>query len=83
MNDQLNRLQLEEFIEKNLLDIQYKLRDILSVVIVQLNCSKNRKKRIEKEIELYERIMQHEELTFDNLTPLKSIKEKHHGTRTA
>ena len=83
MNNELNKLQLEEFIEKNLLDIQYKLQDTLSTVLVQINCCRNRKSAIEEEIELYEKTIQHEGLTFDNLTPLKPTKEKHHGTRTA
>lgn len=98
MNDELNKLQLEEFIEKSLLDIKSRLQDTLSVVIVQLDCSQNRKKRIEEEIELYEKTMEHEGLIFDNLTPLdnktvsirdinkqisKEMKEKDHGTRTA
>ena len=96
MNDELNKLQLEEFIEKSLLDIKSRLQDTLSVVIVQLDCSQNRKKRIEEEIEFYEKTMEHEGLTFDNLTPLdnktvsirdinkqiaKEMKENHHGTR--
>ena len=98
MNDELNKLQLEEFIEDSLLDIKSRLQDTLSVVIVQLDCSQNRKKRIEEEIEFYEKTMKHEGLTFDNLTSLenktvsirdinkqiaKEMKENHHGTRIA
>ena len=98
MNNELNKLQLEEFIEKNLLDIQYKLQDTLSTVLVQINCCRNRKSAIEEEIELYEKTMEYEGLTFDNITPLedktisirdinkqisKEMKEKDHGTRTA
>ena len=72
MNDELNKLQLEEFIEDSLLDIKSRLQDTLSVVIVQLDSSKNRKKRIEEEIELYERTIEHDGLTFNNITPLEN-----------
>ena len=98
MNDELNKLQLEEFIESSLLDMKSRLQDTLSIVIVQLDCCQNRKRRIEEEIELYEKTMEYEGLTFDNITPLedktisirdinkqisKEMKEKDHGTRTA
>ena len=83
MNHELDKLQLEEFIESSLLDMKSRLQDTLSIVIVQLDCCLNRKKRIEEEIELYEKTMEYEGLTFDNITPLKSKKEKHHGTRIA
>jgi hypothetical protein len=72
MNDELNKLQLEEFIEDSLLDIKSRLQDTLSVVIVQLDSSQNRKKRIEEEIELYERTIEHDGLTFDNIIPLEN-----------
>ena len=72
MNDELNKLQLEEFIEDSLLDIKSRLQDTLSVVIVQLDSSQNRKKRIEEEIELYERTIEHDGLTFNNITPLEN-----------
>ncbi len=72
MNDELNKLQLEEFIEDSLLDIKSRLQDTLSVVIVQLDSSQNRKRIIEKEIELYERTIEHDGLTFNNITPLEN-----------
>ena len=72
MNDELNKLQLEEFIEDSLLDIKSKLQDTLSVVIIQLDSSQNRKRIIEKEIELYERTIEHDGLTFNNITPLEN-----------
>jgi len=72
MNDELNKLQLEEFIEESLLDIKSKLQDTLSVVIIQLDSSQNRKRIIEKEIELYERTIEHDGLTFNNITPLEN-----------
>ena len=98
MNHELDKLQLEEFIESSLLDMKSRLQDTLSIVIVQLDCCQNRKKRIGEEIELYEKTMEYEGLTFDNITPLedktisirdinkqisKEMKEKDHGTRTA
>tara|TARA_R110000824_G_scaffold274416_3_gene463114 strand:- start:58 stop:354 length:297 start_codon:yes stop_codon:yes gene_type:complete len=98
MNHELNKLQLEEFIEKSLLDIKSRLQDTLSIAIVQLDCCQNRKKRIKEEIELYEKTMEYEGLKFDNITPLedktisirdinkqisKEMKEKDHGTPTA
>ena len=72
MNDELNKLQLEEFIEDSLLDIKSRLQDTLSVVIIQLDSSQNRKRIIEKEIELYERTIEHDGLTFNNITPLEN-----------
>jgi len=72
MNDELNKLQLEEFIEESLLDIKSKLQDTLSVVIIQLDSSQNRKRIIEKEIELYEKTIEHDGLTFNNITPLEN-----------
>ena len=79
MNDELNKLQLEEFIEKSLLDIKSRLQDTLSVVIVQLDCSQNRKKRIN--------ITPLEDKTISirdiNKQISKEMKEKDHGTRTA
>jgi uncharacterized protein YigA (DUF484 family) len=97
MNNELDRLQLEEFIERNLIDLKSRLQDTLSIVTVQLDCCQNRKKRIEEEIVLYEKTMEYEGLTFTNLTSLedktisisdinkeisKEMKEKHYGTRT-
>jgi hypothetical protein len=78
MNIELDRLNLEEFIERNLLDIKDKVTDISYHIDGQLECCRRRIKNIKKDIESYEDTMENEGLVFDNLTP---IEEENHGTQ--
>ena len=78
MNTEIDRLQVERFLYKNLLDLRDTAQTMLTMITVQMECNVRRIKNIQKEISRFEDTMQDKELIFSNLT---SIKEEKHGTR--
>ena len=78
MNTEIDRLQVERFLYKNLLDLRDTAQAMLTMITVQMECNVRRIKNIQKEISRFEDTMQDKELIFSNLTP---IKEEKHGTR--
>jgi len=78
MNTEIDRLQVERFLYKNLLDLRDTAQTMLTMITVQMECNVRRIKNIQKEISRFEDTMQDKELIFSNLTP---IKEEKHGTR--
>ena len=78
MNTELDKLQLERFLYKNLLDLRDAAQAMLTMITVQMECNVRRIKSIQQEIGKFEDTMQDKELIFSNLTP---IKEEKHGTR--
>jgi len=78
MNTELDKLQVERFLYKNLLDLRDAAQAMLTMITVQMECNVRRIKSIQQEIGKFEDTMQDKELIFSNLTP---IKEEKHGTR--